>query len=311
MTAEEYLNEHGITQASVDKFELEDRGDKLAIPVKDKNGGTLFYKYRNLNYSEDSEAPKYLFDKGSKAQIFNPQALEKPNIVICEGEIDCIRLDQEGIPAVTGTAGASTFPNSWLELFTGKTCLICYDTDEPGKENALKVAQKLASKGINARIVNLPEDCKDICEFFASGHSQDEFLDAYTHNISSQNDEAIEASPVGIALTAFMEDKSFWEGTASELLSLLDKLTDKLKIDTRFHGWPKSASMLSRKAQLIHANLAERGINVIRDDKANQRATGFNTRRGARVQKTCTGGLWPEFNRRGSQRPRFKVDYAF
>lgn len=54
--------------------------------------------------------------------------------------------------------------------------MICYDTDQPGKENAIKVAQKLANKGINARIVNLPEDYKDICEYFTGGHSKDDFI---------------------------------------------------------------------------------------------------------------------------------------
>lgn len=193
MTVQEYLTEHTIVQTSVEKYELEDLGDKLGIPIKDRGGKILFRKYRHLNHKSDSNIPKYTFDKGSSAVIFNPNALDKPNIVICEGEIDCIRLDQENIPAITGTAGASTFSKDWIELCKGKTCFICYDSDKPGQENALKVAQKLFKEGINVKIVNLPEDCKDVCNFFSKGYTKEEFI-KLCENAESYKDKKIEDS---------------------------------------------------------------------------------------------------------------------
>lgn len=105
----------------------------------------------------------------------------------------------------------------------------------------------------------------------ALGYSQEDFLNAYYHNINKQNDEAIDASPVGTALIAYMENRESWEGPASDLLSELEKLTDELKINRASRDWPKSASTLSRRLQLVQANLAERGINVIRHDKARPR----------------------------------------
>lgn len=105
----------------------------------------------------------------------------------------------------------------------------------------------------------------------ALGYTQQEFLTAYYHNIDKQNEEAIEASPVGVAVLSFMEDQDNWEGTASDLLSELEKLTIKLKIDTRSRDWPKSAASVSRRIQLIQANLSEKGIIVVRDDKARPR----------------------------------------
>lgn len=110
----------------------------------------------------------------------------------------------------------------------------------------------------------------------ALGYTKQEFLNAYYHNIDKQNEEAIEASPVGIALLGFVEDNDFWEGTASELLSELERLTIKLKIDTRSRDWPKSASSLSRKIQLIQSNLADKGIMVVRDEKARPRRLTIN-----------------------------------
>lgn len=105
----------------------------------------------------------------------------------------------------------------------------------------------------------------------ALGYSEKDFLTAYYNNINKQNDEAIEASPVGMAVMAFMENKPVWEGESSELLRELEQITDKLKINTKTQDWPKSASSLSRRLQLIHSNLVEQGIMVTRDEKSRPR----------------------------------------
>jgi hypothetical protein len=51
--------------------------------------------------------------------------------------------------------------------------------------------------------------------------SRDAFLHAYQTNIASQHDEAIEVSPLGMALLVFMENKEAWEGSPSALLNAL------------------------------------------------------------------------------------------
>lgn len=105
----------------------------------------------------------------------------------------------------------------------------------------------------------------------ALGHEDQDFLDAYYRNINSQNDAAIEASPVGIALLDFMDDLDEWEGTASDLLGELEEKAEKLKINTKAREWPKDPSWLTRRIQLIHSNLADQGIIVVRDDKSRPR----------------------------------------
>lgn len=105
----------------------------------------------------------------------------------------------------------------------------------------------------------------------ALGYTIDEFLDAYNGNISQQNEAALDASPVGTALIMYMNDRDLWEGTASDLLNVLEKQAQELKINIKSRDWPKDPSWLSRKLQLVHSNLAEKGIKVIRDEKARPR----------------------------------------
>lgn len=209
MNFNQYLTEHGINQTSIEKFGLEDLGDRIGIPVKDSDGNILFRKYRNLSYSQNTNIPKFIFDKGSHAALFNPAALKEPRVVICEGEVDCIRLDQEGIASVSGTAGASTFPDEWAKQLKDKACFICYDTDEPGKKNAQKVANKLTKAGVNAKVVDLSEKYKDVCEYFADSHSKEDFLklcdEAKSHE-SSEEDEKSKIVSLAQLIIKALED---------------------------------------------------------------------------------------------------------
>ncbi len=177
--AEKYLAEHGINQESVNKFGLKPEDNRLAIPIKDETGAVIYNKYRNLGFDKNTpDSNKFSFDAGSKTTLFNIEALrtDKNYIFLCEGEVDTIRLNQEGLAAVSGTAGAATFKDEWVEHFNNKVVFICYDSDTAGRENAQKVAQKLKSSDIKARIIELPEDCKDLCEFFAKGYTKQDFI---------------------------------------------------------------------------------------------------------------------------------------
>ena len=178
MTLEEYLQSHDINKASIEKFDLRQNGDELVIPVTDHAGKVLYNKYRNLKFNKNnSESNKFRFETGSKVTLFNSTALkgDKDYVVLTEGEIDCIRLDQEDVSAVSGTAGVSTFKDEWIKEFEGKTVFICFDNDKPGQDNGLKVAKKLSVAGINNKIIKLPDDCKDVSEFFVKGHTKEEF----------------------------------------------------------------------------------------------------------------------------------------
>lgn len=172
MTAQEYLDSHGITEESVRQFEITSDPDFLHIPIKDEYGNNIFIKSRNLDYPNSE--PKYKNSQGSHATLFNLHAVkDSPNIVLCEGEIDCIRLIQEGIPSVSSTGGASTFLPEWADYFTDKTVWICLDSDEAGITGTKKILEHIP----HAKVVTLPE--KDICEFLQN-HTKKAFLKLLT-----------------------------------------------------------------------------------------------------------------------------------
>jgi len=172
MNAQEYLKQHGITQTTADKFNLSSDKDFLHIPVKDEEGSLLFVKSRNLNYEKEGGDAKYKNSTGSHAVLFNLHAVrDMPNIVLCEGEIDCIRLTQGGIPSVSSTGGSQTFNSDWAGYFKEKKTWIVYDNDEAGKKGIRQVLQLVP----HARIITLPEESKDVSEYLLT-HSKKEFV---------------------------------------------------------------------------------------------------------------------------------------
>lgn len=95
----------------------------------------------------------------------------------------------------------------------------------------------------------------------AAGFSGSDFTKAYKANVSTQNDEAIEASPLAQAIVAFMENREYWSGTPSELYEVLEPTATDLHI-LQSKGWPKDPARLSTALTLLIPNLLERGIKA-------------------------------------------------
>jgi phage/plasmid primase-like uncharacterized protein len=97
----------------------------------------------------------------------------------------------------------------------------------------------------------------------AAGWGTRTFLASYEREEAVRNEAAIEASPVALALRAFVEEQSCgWEGTAGELLAELTRVASRLRIETRAREWPKQPNVLSRRLNEIMPNLRRVGIRI-------------------------------------------------
>jgi DNA primase len=157
-----FLYARGINDESIERYGLSGEENRVIIPVRDKNGTHLFNKYRLI------KPKRYLYDDGSTASIFGLEFAKKEWVVLCEGELDAVRLSQEGIPAISGTGGCGTFKKEWVNDLP-KFVFICYDTDEAGKEASKKIHHMIP----NSRIVELT-DGKDITDYLMN-HSREDF----------------------------------------------------------------------------------------------------------------------------------------
>ena len=178
MTAIQFLIEHNVSQEFAESFGITWDKDYLYIPIRDHEGNLVGKKPRNLHHGEEghplAKEPKYKNIYGSNIDtLFNWHLVkDKPNIVLCEGEIDALKLTEEGIPAISSSGGAGTIGTKWVELLADKNLWICYDNDAAGSAGVRKLFEYFPS----AKSIELPEGVKDVSEYFFLTGTKEEFL---------------------------------------------------------------------------------------------------------------------------------------
>ena len=156
-----YWHSRGLNDRAIDHFLLGWDGKRYIIPGLYKNE-PFGIKRRKADDVDDGLECKYIQITGSRVGIFNADTLWKAtSVVICEGEIDAMLLEQHGYRAVTTTGGAGTWKDEWAKFFAHiKQVVILYDNDKAGVDGAAKVISTIT----HAKIVTLPPGIKDVGE---------------------------------------------------------------------------------------------------------------------------------------------------
>jgi len=196
-----YFEEHCLDPDFIkEHFGVTWSDEEINIPICDQDGNVIYSKHRILSGNS-----KYRFDPGGHPTIFcSDKITEHGRVVLSEGEVDCMKLWQEGIPSATGTGGVKTFNAKIAKPLTGKEVILCLDNDKAGQESIRKYGDVLQSLGCKTKVVKLPSETKDICEYFASGYSKEEFCKLLNESISYE-DWLIENEPSDFAWESIKE----------------------------------------------------------------------------------------------------------
>lgn len=183
-------NERLLLDEDIDDYQLgygEFYGKSwVTIPVTDHAGNVLFMKLRHDPFLQ-SDGPKYM-SSGGEAALYNIGVLKDmpDQLVICEGEFDCLVLRAYGIPAITSTAGARTFKDEWIDqLSFVRHLYVCLDNDVTGQQGAEELITKLGEKLPTTSVlqINLPNEVGehgDITDYFKlPAASPDDLFDKY------------------------------------------------------------------------------------------------------------------------------------
>lgn len=135
--------------------------NRLMLPVIDTRGDVVAFGSRVLDKSEpkymnSSETPVY-----SKRRVLYGLNLAKksrrPNIVLCEGNLDIVTLHQAGFDNAVASMGTALTAEQirLLSRFT-KELVLCYDNDSAGKIATERALQLLNGSEFSVKVLQLP-----------------------------------------------------------------------------------------------------------------------------------------------------------
>ena len=159
-------------------------GGRLMFPVKDKRGRVVGFSGRQLIASKNSgkyvNSPEtavfkksrvlYGFDKAASAiaKARNREA------IVCEGQIDCIRMQTSGFPnTVAGQGTAFTEEHVQMLKRVADQVVLVYDDDAAGHKATVKSARLCLAAELPVRVVSLPGG--DDPDSFLRSHPAEEF----------------------------------------------------------------------------------------------------------------------------------------
>ncbi len=143
--------------------------DRVMFPIIDLRGNVIAFGGRIMS----DQKPKYLntsdtvvFNKSHNLfSLNNAKNSGTKQLILCEGYMDVIALNQAGFSDAVATLGtALTNEQAMLMKRYCDEVVICYDADEAGQKATARAISILRSVGLVVRVLNIP-DGKDPDEF--------------------------------------------------------------------------------------------------------------------------------------------------
>ncbi|MBR2839217.1 MAG: DNA primase [Kiritimatiellae bacterium] len=157
---------------------------RLMFTIRDKQGRVVGFSGRQLvadrnsgKYVNSPETPifrksnvLYGFDTASRSIGRDP----RHEVIVCEGQIDCIRLQTSGFPnSVAGQGTAFTDEHVRMISRLADQVALVYDDDAAGHKATVKSARLCLAAGLPVRVVSLPGG--DDPDSFLRAHPAEEF----------------------------------------------------------------------------------------------------------------------------------------
>lgn len=158
-----YMYERGLTDAVIDLFDIgyDKSTDCITFPVRDINGDCLFVARRNVSFK------RFDIPKGIEKPLYGlyevNQHIRLPEIYVCEGLFDCLRLWSIGKFAVAGFGCLfSEYQISQINSLPTRKIVLALDNDDAGYDGALRLKRAIKNKLIVR--AEIPSSKKDIGE---------------------------------------------------------------------------------------------------------------------------------------------------
>ncbi len=161
----DYLcRERLLSNKVIDHYRLglaeKNRNRQITIPIFDDAGlvrDVRLWLRPELRNEGSSKITHWAKGYGAP-RLYPIDQLSHDDLVVVEGELDALALISHGVPAITVTAGATTWPDDLSRHFEGKNITISMDNDGAGCSGAEGRAESLSKYAAKVCIASWPPD---------------------------------------------------------------------------------------------------------------------------------------------------------
>ncbi len=249
--------------------------NRLMLPVIDTRGDVVGFGSRVIDKSE----PKYMNTTEtitySKRRILYGLNLAKktkrPNIILCEGNLDVVTLHQAGFDnAVASMGTALTVEQTRLLSRFTKELVLCYDNDNAGQLATQRALELLNNSEFSVKVLKLPNRMVD---GKPTKQDADDFIKNYGpaafENLLSGSENGVEFRMTQIAARYDLTSDEGRIGYAGEMAEELCRLENAVERDVYTNRAAQTAG-LSPEAMKLEVQRAFKR-RAARDRKARER----------------------------------------
>ena len=249
--------------------------NRLMLPVIDTRGDVVGFGSRVIDNSE----PKYMNTTEtitySKRRILYGLNLAKktkrPNIILCEGNLDVVTLHQAGFDnAVASMGTALTVEQTRLLSRFTKELVLCYDNDNAGQLATQRALELLNNSEFSVKVLKLPNRMVD---GKPTKQDADDFIKNYGpaafENLLSGSENGVEFRMTQIAARYDLTSDEGRIGYAGEMAEELCRLENAVERDVYTNRAAQTAG-LSPEAMKLEVQRAFKRRSA-RDRKARER----------------------------------------
>ena len=180
------LASFGITVAEIENLKIGLEDFRIVFPVKSRRGYWVNFR-RYLppqRRMEGSKEPKCLNLRSLGQRRYYPyEAFDKDEVIVVEGEKDCVAARSQGYNAVTGTGG-SAIPVEEIALFKNKDVVLMLDSDTVGQRSVNTYLQLLKNVANSIKVIRLPQ--KDFVDYYKMCQNTGEPVDIWRYSVESE-----------------------------------------------------------------------------------------------------------------------------
>ena len=239
--------------------------DRVMFPIIDVRGNVIAFGGRIMT----DQKPKYLntsdtivFNKSLNLfSLNNAKNSKSRSLILCEGYMDVISLNQAGFPQAVATLGtALTDDQAALMKRYCDEVILCYDADEAGQKATARAIEILRRAGVTVRVLTIP-DGKDPDEFLR--RHGDKAHEAF-HNILTGSGNDMDYRMTRLKAGFDMSSSQGKLGYLNEVVRLLAELDNPMERDIY-------ASRLADETSVAKASIMEQVNRTLRRRSKNSR----------------------------------------